>query len=171
MALRIVAGRAGSGKTSLCLSEIAAECRREPEGPPLLLITPEQATYETERALVERCEGYVRARVLSFTRLLSVLALEFPGTGLPRLTAIQRTLLVTRAVQRRRAAAPNSQFFGVRGIEESLEAFLEGNPDCNRDAINADLMEFVREIVRADGVVRPEEEKAISQIARALSAE
>lgn len=130
MALRIVAGRAGSGKTALCLSEIAAECRREPEGPPLLLITPEQATYETERALVERCEGYVRARVLSFTRLLSVLALEFPGTGLPRLTAIQRTLLVTRAVQRRRAAAPNSQFFGVRGIEESLEAFLAESRQC-----------------------------------------
>lgn len=130
MGLRIVVGRAGSGKTSLCLSEIASECRREPEGPPLILITPEQATYETERALVERCVGYVRARVLSFTRLLSVLALEFPGTGLPRLTPIQRSLLVTRAVQRRRAAAPNSPFFAVRGIEESLEAFLAESRQC-----------------------------------------
>lgn len=130
MALRLVTGRAGSGKTALCLAEIAAECRREPEGPPLLLITPEQATYETERALVERCEGFVRARVLSFTRLISVLALEFPGTGLPRLTPIQRTLLVTRAVQRRRNAAPNSPFFAVRGIEESLESFLAESRQC-----------------------------------------
>ncbi len=52
---------------------------------------------------------------------------------------------------------------------ENLETFLEANPDCNRDAINADLLEFVREIVVADGVIKPEEEKAIREIASALS--
>ena len=53
----------------------------------------------------------------------------------------------------------------------NLEAFLGSNPDCNRNAINADLMEFVREIVSADGKVRPEEEKAIGEIFVALSEE
>ena len=52
---------------------------------------------------------------------------------------------------------------------ENLQAYLEANPDCNRDAINADLVEFVREIVIADGVIKQEEERAIRDIASALS--
>lgn len=59
----------------------------------------------------------------------------------------------------------------VPAMVVQLQEFLEANPDCNRQAINADLMEFVREIVSADGIVRPEEEFALREIAEAFSCE
>jgi tellurite resistance protein len=57
----------------------------------------------------------------------------------------------------------------VPTIVGQLQDFLEANPDCNREAMNDDLMEFVREIVGADGIIRPEEEQALHEIAAAFA--
>lgn len=71
MGFRFVFGRAGSGKSTLCLEEIRAELRREPWGAPIILLVPEQATYQMEVALADTpdLEGSLRAQVLSFRRL------------------------------------------------------------------------------------------------------
>lgn len=45
MALNLILGRAGTGKTSRCLDAIRERLRQAPDGPPLLLIVPEQATF------------------------------------------------------------------------------------------------------------------------------
>ncbi|MDX2177604.1 MAG: PD-(D/E)XK nuclease family protein [Candidatus Sumerlaeia bacterium] len=121
---RLVVGRAGSGRTAWCVERIASECRAAAEGAPLLLLTPEQATYEAERALAGATGGYVRAQVLSFTRLAGFLEREAPPPALPRLDAAQRTMLAARVVQRLRAADPGAELFAVRGIEEPLARFL-----------------------------------------------
>lgn len=57
----------------------------------------------------------------------------------------------------------------VPTLVDRLQDFLEANPDCNRAAMNDDLMEFVREIVGADGFIRPEEEQALHEIAAAFA--
>lgn len=124
MTVRFAAGPAGAGRTSLCIGEIARSCRREPEGHPLILVVPEQATYEAERALVERTGGYVRARILSFTRLAEIVEREFPAPDMPRLGPAQRALLVARIVQRRRTRPDCDPIFRVRGIEDAMLAFL-----------------------------------------------
>lgn len=49
MALQFVIGRAGSGKTGFCLEEIRKRLKDDPEGPPLVLLVPEQATFQAER--------------------------------------------------------------------------------------------------------------------------
>ena len=49
-----------------------------------------------------------------------------------------------------------------------LAAFQSENPDCNAAEMQRDLMEFVREVVMADGVLRTEEEDALTEIANAL---
>jgi len=69
--LRFVFGRAGTGKTSLCLEEIRRELRLKPWGPPLILLVPEQATYQLEVTLANTPDlgGSLRAQVLSFRRL------------------------------------------------------------------------------------------------------
>ena len=51
MKLRVVMGRAGSGKTHLCLEEIRRKLLAQPEVAPLVLLLPEHATYQVERAL------------------------------------------------------------------------------------------------------------------------
>jgi len=72
MTARFVLGRAGSGKTHHCLNAVrTALADSASDGPPLVLLVPEQASLQMERALV--CNGPVRAtsraEVLSFRRL------------------------------------------------------------------------------------------------------
>lgn len=70
---RFLLGPAGSGKTHRCLAEVRAELQRSPDGPPLLLLVPKQATYQLERQLLESGEplGWSRLQILSFERLAS----------------------------------------------------------------------------------------------------
>ncbi|NLC51238.1 MAG: helicase-exonuclease AddAB subunit AddB, partial [Firmicutes bacterium] len=71
MSLRLILGRAGSGKTRLCLREITERLQAEPEGPPLIYIVPEQGAFQAEYALATTpgLGGIIRAQVLSFRRL------------------------------------------------------------------------------------------------------
>ncbi len=71
MSLMFVIGRAGSGKTSYCLDEIRDRLREEPIGTPLVLLVPEQSTFQAEYELVTTpgLQGTLRAQALSFRRL------------------------------------------------------------------------------------------------------
>ena len=53
--LRLILGRAGTGKTALLFSEIAARCARRQSGS--FLIVPEQYSHEAERELAQRRYG------------------------------------------------------------------------------------------------------------------
>lgn len=71
MQTRFLLGPAGSGKTFRCLAEIRRELIAVPDGPPLLLLAPKQATFQLERQLLADPElpGYTRLQILSFDRL------------------------------------------------------------------------------------------------------
>jgi len=64
-------GPAGSGKTWRCLESIRARLQSAPEGAPLILLAPKQATFQLERQLLAdpTLAGYSRLRILSFERL------------------------------------------------------------------------------------------------------
>jgi len=68
--VRFILGRSGTGKTSWCI-RAAADALRSGGDAPLALLTPEQATYQMERAALTQPDvaGYSRLRVLSFERL------------------------------------------------------------------------------------------------------
>ena len=82
MKLRLIEGGAGSGKSRLCLEELAARQKAEPLGPPLLLLVPEQATFGSERAYVafaaeagaEPVGASLRVQAVSFSGLYRMLA-------------------------------------------------------------------------------------------------
>lgn len=94
--LRLIIGRAGSGKTHTCLTEIAAELSKAPLGPPLILVVPDQATFQMERALVQAVPsgGFIRARVLSFNRLALAILAEVGGLAKPALGPLGRQMLL-----------------------------------------------------------------------------
>jgi len=79
MTVRLVIGRAGSGKTRHCLDEVIKRLREAPAGPALLVLVPEQAAFQTERALLESLSGFGRAHVVSFRRLARM-AMGEPGS-------------------------------------------------------------------------------------------
>jgi len=103
MAVRFIVGRAGTGKTAHCLNELRRELIASPlDGPPLLLLVPEQASLQMERALIETpgLEAYHRCQVLSFARLAQQVLAELDPSGAARITPYRRLMLVALLLSR-----------------------------------------------------------------------
>lgn len=104
MSVRLILGRAGTGKTHYCLQAIRDAQRGAPFGSPLILLVPEQATFQMEQGLIAvGMEGSARARVLSFKRLAHLIFQETGGALRPRLSDVGRKMLLRSLVHRRRA--------------------------------------------------------------------
>ncbi|MEI2722538.1 MAG: hypothetical protein V9H26_03020 [Verrucomicrobiota bacterium] len=71
MQAHFLLGPAGSGKTFRCRAEIRAALLAAPDGPPLILLAPKQATFQFERQLLAdpALPGYTRLHIFSFERL------------------------------------------------------------------------------------------------------
>ncbi|WP_138753334.1 helicase-exonuclease AddAB subunit AddB [Paenibacillus sinopodophylli] len=102
MTLRFVIGRSGAGKTSYCLNEIREQLRSEPDGPPLVMLVPEQATFQTEYALLQNGDlnGTIRAQALSFRRLAFRVMQETGGTALVPINDTGKHMLLYKIVHR-----------------------------------------------------------------------
>jgi len=103
MQARFLLGPAGSGKTCRCLAEIRETLRRAPDGPPLMLIAPKQATFQLERQLLSdpSLHGYTRLQILSFERLAQFV-LELSGVSLPAVLSEEGRVMVLRGLLIRR---------------------------------------------------------------------
>jgi ATP-dependent helicase/nuclease subunit B len=142
-ALRFILGRAGSGKTHTCIAEIAARLQKAPMGPPLLLVLPDQATFQMERAVVQALpsRGFVRLRVLSFKRLALAILAEVGGLARPALTQTGRQMLLRSLLHEH---SEDLQVFGRSarqpGFVSELETMLRELAECGhspRDAAGA----------------------------------
>jgi len=99
MSVQFILGRGGTGKTSRCIKAIVDELLNDAGEQPLILLVPEQATYQAERAILsdERIAGYHRLHVLSFDRLQFLLTGKHT-TG-PALSRIGRQMIVHRILR------------------------------------------------------------------------
>lgn len=104
MSLRFIIGRAGSGKTRTCLDEIRAELMARPAGSPLVLLVPEQATFQAEYVLASTpgLTGFIRAQVLSFRRLAYRVLQEAGGAARPHIGDLGKRMLLRRLLEQRR---------------------------------------------------------------------
>ncbi len=96
---RFLLGPAGSGKTFRCLAEVRRELIASPDGPPLLLLAPKQATAQLERQLLgdPQLQGYTRLHILSFERLAEFV-LENLQVHAPESLAEEGRVMVLRAL-------------------------------------------------------------------------
>ncbi len=94
--LKLLLGRAGTGKTHALLETIAAQCDR-----PQVLIVPEQHSHNMERQLCALGGNRVSlyAEVLSFTRLASRVFSVYGGLAAPALDGGGRLLLLCAALK------------------------------------------------------------------------
>jgi len=99
MAIQFILGRSGTGKTSYCIKAIVSALLEPADEQPLILLVPEQATYQAERAILsdKRIAGYNRLRVLSFDRLQFLLSGK--NTARPQLSRIGRQMIVHRILR------------------------------------------------------------------------
>jgi ATP-dependent helicase/nuclease subunit B len=99
--VRFLLGPAGSGKTFRCLNEIRAALAQAPDGPPLILLAPKQATFQLERQLLADggISGFARLQILSFDRLAQFI-FEKLNLAPPQLLSAEGRLMVLRALLR-----------------------------------------------------------------------
>lgn len=117
--LKLWLGRAGSGKTARVLDR-AGEVARQ--GGRVVLVVPEQATYETERALLRSLgpKSCLSAEVLSFSRMAHRVFGVYGGGAARYIDDCGRTILMHRALRQLgdlltvyRRQAKNSAFAGT----------------------------------------------------------
>lgn len=96
MAVRIVAGRAGSGKSLRCFERIVSDMKRDPLGPPIYWVVPKQATFSTERWLTCRSglKAFSRCRVVSFDSLATEIISQVGGGKRAMITKKGRLLIL-----------------------------------------------------------------------------
>jgi len=134
MTLRFVIGRAGSGKSSFCLEEIRRELLASPDGYPLVLLVPEQASFLAEHALIstDGIGGLIRAQVLSFRRMAYQVLQETGASGLMPVDEVGKTILLSRI------------------LEEKREQLLHFRPSAGQTGMVEALLELIREFKRYD---------------------
>jgi ATP-dependent helicase/nuclease subunit B len=104
MAVQFILGRSGTGKTSYCIKAIVdalveGVAQPQADNQPLILLVPEQATYQAERAILsdKRVGGYHRLHVLSFARLQFLLSGK--NTAKPAVTRIGQQMIIQRILR------------------------------------------------------------------------
>jgi len=123
---RFLLGPAGSGKTFRCLAEVRAALLAAPDGSPLILLAPKQATFQLERQLLgwggrpreplamesngspgvspHRLFGYTRLQILSFERLAQFV-LDHLRIAPPATLSEEGRVMVLRALLQQKQGA------------------------------------------------------------------
>lgn len=93
MGLRIIYGRAGSGKSDYCYQEIAKEIEKNEK---IFLITPEQFSFTAEKKLMEavKTEAVLQAEVIHLSRLAKRVIKEI-GIKDDRMTKCGKAMLIS----------------------------------------------------------------------------
>jgi ATP-dependent helicase/nuclease subunit B len=99
MAVQFILGRSGTGKTGYCIKAIVNALLEPTDEQSLILLVPEQATYQAERAILsdKRIAGYNRLNVLSFDRLQFLLLGK--NTVRPALSRIGQQMIIHRILR------------------------------------------------------------------------
>ena len=136
--LRLIIGRAGSGKTSAMIAEIAEAVRCGRGGS--MLIVPEQYSHEAERELCEKCGDTLSryAEVFSFTALARRVMQQQGGAAAAWLDKGGRMLCMALAVN---AVSSRLKLYGAAARRAELQAALLAAVDeCKTASVTAEML-------------------------------
>lgn len=161
MSVRLIAGRAGSGKTRECLARIGeALARSLTDGPKLILLVPEQAALQMERGLLARSPSGAlgRCEVLSFRRLAHRILNDVsapPASGgqsppyVPTpLSPIGRQMALRHLIQRHRRRL--REFGKVAERPGFIAAVARGIVELLQEAVSVDQLDAAAHAAEAD---------------------
>jgi ATP-dependent helicase/nuclease subunit B len=130
MSVRMVIGKAGSGKTTYFLNEIKSLLLDNPQGDPIIYLVPDQMTFLSEYRLVHDQEigGTIRAQVNSFSRLALRILQETGGISRYHLSSVGISMLIRKIIEDQKEnlklfkkAADKNGF--VQQLEQTLTEF------------------------------------------------
>lgn len=96
MAVEIIIGRAGTGKTFHCLQRMKKILSIFPLKSEIYFLLPAYQTYRAELALFKETGGAVNVRMYSFQRFAAQILEEVGGAIIPRISEIGRRLLLRK---------------------------------------------------------------------------
>ncbi|MEG6584292.1 helicase-exonuclease AddAB subunit AddB [Dendrosporobacter sp. 1207_IL3150] len=149
MTLRLILGRAGSGKTWHCLDEIRARLRQSPEGSPLVFILPEHATFKAERDLTETpgLGGFTRAYVFGFRRLAHRVLLETGGAVRPQINELGKKMILGQLLRENRQQLKTlGRAANQRNFTETLAGIIQ---EFKNYAVTPQMLQQTAEIMEA----------------------
>lgn len=141
MALKIISGRAGSGKTTKIHQEIIEDLKANPLGPPIFIIVPDQMSFSTEYDLTNKydVQGIMRAQVLTFKRLAWFILQETGGIAKDKIDSFGYRMLIRRILEENKEKfALFRQAAGKRGFTQEVEMLLRefSQYDITSESIN-----------------------------------
>jgi ATP-dependent helicase/nuclease subunit B len=148
MAVQFILGRSGTGKTSYCIRSVVDALLEPDASGPLILLVPEQASYQAERSILSdrRIAGYNRLHVLSFDRLQFMLLGK--NTARPGISRIGRQMVVHRIL---RENQDKLQVFGPSASLPGLaKRMAETIAELHQYAKSPDDIERLLESLRKD---------------------
>ncbi|MCM3610582.1 helicase-exonuclease AddAB subunit AddB [Planococcus sp. MERTA32b] len=128
MSLRIIYGRAGSGKTSLILDEIVGTLKDNADGDPIFFIVPDQMSFSTEYRLssADGMKGMIRAQAVTFKRLAWRVLQEAGGISRKEVDSFGYRMLIRSLLEEHR---DEFQLFrraaGKRGFTDQIEQLIK----------------------------------------------
>ncbi len=98
MGLRIIYGKAGSGKSEFIYKEINERITSK-EKNKIFIITPEQFSYTAEKKLMENKKSIINAEVITFNRMAHRIVNEIGGTIHNNITKCGKAMLIYSILQ------------------------------------------------------------------------
>ncbi|ANE47308.1 ATP-dependent helicase [Paenibacillus swuensis] len=142
MSIQFILGRAGSGKTRHMLDEIRDNLREKPDGEPMVLLVPEQATFGAEYELAQTpgLQGIIRVQALSFRRLAFRVMQEVGRSTRIHIDDTGKKMLLHKIIRRR---------------AKDLRIFAKGNGQSGFiDRVNDLYNEFKRYQIDGSGLLQ-----------------
>ena len=101
MGIRFIFGRAGTGKSRFCLEQIKKKIENYDNQHKLVLIVPEQYTFDTEKKFLDIVteKGLLRGEVLSFKRMAHRVSEECGGRTELRISDSGRNMLIYKLLK------------------------------------------------------------------------
>lgn len=127
MTLRIVSGRAGTGKTTFVHKEMIADLQRDVLGHPIYFIVPDQMSFSTEYDLTNHysIEGMMRAQVLTFKRFAWMMLQQTGGIAKDKIDQFGYRMMIRQILEEHKSELVLfRQAAGKNGFTKEVEMLL-----------------------------------------------
>lgn len=135
MSLRIVYGRAGSGKSQFCFNEIKEKIKQEEK---VYIIVPEQFSFTAEQKLLETLDAQscLNAEVITFGRTAKRVLQEVGGIGSLLLSENGKKMLLYNIISK---GKENLTFLGK--TEENVELIINSLTELKKHCVSLEILE------------------------------
>ena len=147
MSLRLICGRAGTGKSEYCFDEISKIM--ENESTKIYIVTPEQFSFTAEKKLLEKTKskGVLQAEVITFQRMAYRLLTEVGGATKTFLSEAGKSMLLYNLLLQNRRKL---KFLGKS--DKNMEVVNRQFTEFKKHGITVEKLKEAKEIIEDETI-------------------